>query len=370
MPATNVVYANATSFCRSRVFVVEPHSRSILPSLTIAIRFDEVTGTNRTSSRGSFSSVLIASATLQAEVDRIALRLFLRVDERKRHAGFAHADRDRAAYRGCASACRHARPAGQPAGGAAASDLFCANAPAAGSSSPAQSASARRRESGRRHAVRRSKTDASSVRERAERPGDACPARPRSSGPLGELPLRELDVEPLHRVLRLDGRRRLVELRRLVEPALAEQQDQPVRVFDADDRATRERASTPFSKYSSAASFLAPYVSPRDDARRPCRSPRPGRRRTPRRASACFGVELERSGERILDLAAETLRERLRDRDSLSVASQRIRVKVVCVRVLRRRARRSSAQSRRFLEQREPRLRRRLEVDARRCIAP
>ena len=65
MPATNVVYANATSFCRSRVFVVEPHSRSTLPSLTIAIRLADVTGTKRTSSRGSLSSVLIASATLR-----------------------------------------------------------------------------------------------------------------------------------------------------------------------------------------------------------------------------------------------------------------------------------------------------------------
>ena len=45
MPATNVVYAKATSFWRSRVFVVEPHSRSTLPSLTIAMRLDEVTGT-------------------------------------------------------------------------------------------------------------------------------------------------------------------------------------------------------------------------------------------------------------------------------------------------------------------------------------
>jgi len=45
MPATNVVYANATCFCRSRVFVVEPHSRSILPSRSAGIRLDEDTGT-------------------------------------------------------------------------------------------------------------------------------------------------------------------------------------------------------------------------------------------------------------------------------------------------------------------------------------
>ena len=65
MPATNVVYANATSFWRSRVLVVEPHSRSTLPSLTIAIRFADVTGRKRTSRRGSLSSLLIASATLR-----------------------------------------------------------------------------------------------------------------------------------------------------------------------------------------------------------------------------------------------------------------------------------------------------------------
>ena len=63
MPATNVVYANATCFCRSRVLVVEPHSRSILPSSSAGMRLADVTGTNLTSSRGSFSSALTASAT-------------------------------------------------------------------------------------------------------------------------------------------------------------------------------------------------------------------------------------------------------------------------------------------------------------------
>ena len=65
MPATNVVYANATSFWRSRVFVVEPHSRSTLPFLTISIRLADDTGRKRTSRRGSFSSLLIASASLR-----------------------------------------------------------------------------------------------------------------------------------------------------------------------------------------------------------------------------------------------------------------------------------------------------------------
>jgi hypothetical protein len=37
MPATNVVYANATCFWRSRVLVVDPHSRSILPSSSAGI---------------------------------------------------------------------------------------------------------------------------------------------------------------------------------------------------------------------------------------------------------------------------------------------------------------------------------------------
>ncbi len=64
MPATNVVYANATCFWRSRVLVVEPHSRSILPSSSAEMRFAERHRHELdVSSRGSLSSVLTASAT-------------------------------------------------------------------------------------------------------------------------------------------------------------------------------------------------------------------------------------------------------------------------------------------------------------------
>ena len=47
-----------------------------------------------------------------------------------------------------------------------------------------------------------------------------------------------------------------------------------------------------------------------------------------------LGVELERGQQRLLDLASETLRERLDDGDALAVAAQRERIEVMRVGVL------------------------------------
>jgi hypothetical protein len=57
--------------------------------------------------------------------------------------------------------------------------------------------------------------------------------------------------------------------------------------------------------------------------------------------------------ERLLDLAAEALRERLRDRDPLPPAAERERVEVVRVRVLRRLLAARVRPARRLLEQRD-----------------
>ncbi|EWS62655.1 hypothetical protein Y695_04113 [Hydrogenophaga sp. T4] len=54
---------NATWRARSRLWVVEPHSRSTEPFCTRGIRFCEVTGTSLTASAGSLSSRLMLSVT-------------------------------------------------------------------------------------------------------------------------------------------------------------------------------------------------------------------------------------------------------------------------------------------------------------------
>ena len=58
------VLVNQTCFCRSALFVVEPHSRSMVPLAISGIRVEEVTGLSLTSSLSSFSSFFTASAIL------------------------------------------------------------------------------------------------------------------------------------------------------------------------------------------------------------------------------------------------------------------------------------------------------------------
>ena len=48
VPTMKIVVEKETCFCRSRLFVVEPHSRSIVPFWTSGIRFCDVTGVSLT----------------------------------------------------------------------------------------------------------------------------------------------------------------------------------------------------------------------------------------------------------------------------------------------------------------------------------
>ena len=60
---TKVVRLNATSFCRSRLLTVEPHSRSTVPLAISGMRFEEVTTCFFTCRSRSLSSRLAASTT-------------------------------------------------------------------------------------------------------------------------------------------------------------------------------------------------------------------------------------------------------------------------------------------------------------------
>ena len=61
--ATKIDTENAACRARSRVWVVEPHSRSTVPFWTRAMRFCEVSGNSLTVSAGSFSSLRMRSTT-------------------------------------------------------------------------------------------------------------------------------------------------------------------------------------------------------------------------------------------------------------------------------------------------------------------
>ena len=63
LPITNMVGANATCCWRSRLLVVEPHSRSMVPFAISGMRLAEVTGFIATFSLGSPSSVRSAPTT-------------------------------------------------------------------------------------------------------------------------------------------------------------------------------------------------------------------------------------------------------------------------------------------------------------------
>jgi hypothetical protein len=64
LAVTKCVIVNATCFCRSRVLVVEPHSRSTVPLAISGMRVADVTGLSLTSSLSSLSSFFTASAIL------------------------------------------------------------------------------------------------------------------------------------------------------------------------------------------------------------------------------------------------------------------------------------------------------------------
>jgi hypothetical protein len=57
------VFVKPTCFWRSRLLVVEPHSRSIVPLAISGMRVADVTGLSLTCRFGILSSALIASTT-------------------------------------------------------------------------------------------------------------------------------------------------------------------------------------------------------------------------------------------------------------------------------------------------------------------
>src|SRR5215470_15260828 len=64
LAVTKWVMVKDTCFCRSRLLVVEPHSRSMVPFAISGMRVAEVTGFSFTWRFGIFSSVLTASTIL------------------------------------------------------------------------------------------------------------------------------------------------------------------------------------------------------------------------------------------------------------------------------------------------------------------
>ena len=96
LAVTKCVMVNDTCFWRSRLLVVEPHSRSMVPFAISGMRFAEVTGLSLTSSLASLSSAFTASTIVAAEVHGVADGLLLVVVVGERHRGLAVAERDRA----------------------------------------------------------------------------------------------------------------------------------------------------------------------------------------------------------------------------------------------------------------------------------
>src|SRR4030095_11979052 len=117
-----------------------------------------------------------------------------------------------------------------------------------------------------------------------------------------------LDVQPLHRVGRLARRCFLVELLGFGEAPLAEQKDEPVRIFDAGNRRFGIELQR-FLKMLDRRILFRAVRHPRDETadlvddlrlKAPVRCVRVG----------VLGLELEGCQQRFLDLAAKTLRQR------------------------------------------------------------
>src|SRR6516164_5320270 len=92
---TKCVMVNETCFWRSRLLVVEPHSRSTVPLAINGMRVAEVTGLSLVSRFASLRSFFTPS-TIRAEIHGVAHDLLLVVVVGERHRGLAVAERDRA----------------------------------------------------------------------------------------------------------------------------------------------------------------------------------------------------------------------------------------------------------------------------------
>ncbi len=69
VPETNIVGENATSFWRSTLFVVEPHSRSTWPEVTAAMRDSEVTGCHLIAIVRPTSSLIASTSSLHRSIE-------------------------------------------------------------------------------------------------------------------------------------------------------------------------------------------------------------------------------------------------------------------------------------------------------------
>ena len=251
----------------------------------------------------------------QAEVHRIPLRLLLRVEKGKRHAGFAYAQRDGA---GVADALQRV-------------DLDL------------RAGVRRPRHQQHKHGC--------GARQLAVRHLHARPVIPVRDRTVFEFGLRQPDVQSLHGVHRRHGRRLFIQCRGVVDAALAEKKDETVRVFDARDRRFGIELDGLFEMFERRILFRAVGHSSDEPAHLVDHL---GLIRAIRDVCiGVLGVELQRGQQRVLDLAAEALRQRLRHRDALAVAPQRERIQVMCIRVLRRLAAALLRPPGGFLEQRE-----------------
>jgi hypothetical protein len=69
VPATKIVGENETSFLRSRLSVVEPHSRSARPETIASIRVSEVTATHLIASSLPTASPIASTSFLHSSIE-------------------------------------------------------------------------------------------------------------------------------------------------------------------------------------------------------------------------------------------------------------------------------------------------------------
>ena len=69
VPATNMMGEKATRFWRSRLLVVEPHSRSTWPLATASTRLSAVTGTQRMARLLLTASSMLVTSALHSSME-------------------------------------------------------------------------------------------------------------------------------------------------------------------------------------------------------------------------------------------------------------------------------------------------------------
>ena len=69
VPATKMTGEKATCFCRSRLLVVEPHSRSALPEVIASMRVSEVTASHFSAISRPSASPIASPSFLQSSIE-------------------------------------------------------------------------------------------------------------------------------------------------------------------------------------------------------------------------------------------------------------------------------------------------------------